>query len=72
MQSRMEELFQFLHTSGDDTLNTEDELENMLAYELAFATELCDICVVDDEWVIPDNPGCVSGKTLASKEAHLI
>ena len=71
-KSKVGELFEFLPAVGDEALNAEGELENMLSGELAFATEHCAVCVVDDECLIPVSPGVVSGKTLAANEAHRI
>ena len=62
----MEELFEFAHAVGDEALNPEGELENMISGELAFATEHCAVCVVDGEFPIPGNPGVVSGENTTS------
>ena len=32
---------------------TEGDIANALAGEMAFATDLCDVCVVDDERAVP-------------------
>ena len=50
----------------------DDEIANALADELAFATEICAACVVDDECVMPAELAEKPEDALSNQEAGRI
>ena len=69
MHSRAEEMADLSPAREEECGADEDAIASALADELSFATELCAVCVVDDECVMPAELAEKTEEAMANQEA---